>query len=475
MKAQKIITIITIILLVAILSVASFMGIYKLIDYKVKNIVPKYLLGKEFSNSRVIDLTVDDSVKSREILDKDGNKIEEEAGVEYTEENGYTVNETKENTDDVLTEENFKKSKRIIAKRLHDLGVDQYTIKLDKETGNIKLDITEDDNTEDIIASVVTKGKLEVVDSQSQEVLLDSGSIKSAKTVYGQSSTGDSTTVYLQVQFDKEGSKKLEEISKIYIETKDENEGKEDVAEEVVTGEQVETDATEEETVEEETPKKEVTIMLDGQEIRTTYFGDTITNGILNIPIGAANDNTSLQNYIQASNELKTLVSNGVMPITYTQTNYVQENSFNMFQNKIVFYLLIGIGSLACLLLIIKFKLKGLFAIILQTGYIALLLLVLRYTNIKITLTGLIGIAISIILNYIYIFLAFNNIKQNFVKETTAKYAIKLIPFYVIAVVFTFISSANISSVGMAMFWGIVLMYLYNLILTQITINTFKE
>ena len=46
---------------------------------------------------------------------------------------------------------------------------------------------------------------------------------------------------------------------------------------------------------------------------------------------------------------------------------------------------------------------------------------------------------------------------------------------YIIAVVFTFNSIANISSLGMTLVWGILTMYLYNLILTRIALKTIQK
>ena len=125
--------------------------------------------------------------------------------------------------------------------------------------------------------------------------------------------------------------------------------------------------------------------------------------------------------------------------------------------------------------LVVKFKAKGILAGVLQIGYVALLLLVLRYTNIKITIEGIIGILISIIINYMYIYKAFKNIEEDFIKKTTLKVLLKLIPIYIIAVIFTFNSIANISSLGMTLVWGIITMYLYNLVLTQIVVKTIKN
>ena len=456
MKTSKIITIITIVILITILSVASFGGIYKLVGYKVKNVIPNYIFGKEFSKSRVIDLSVDNSTSSTKIYDKDGKEIiEQEEGIEYTEENGYKVVETKVNEEEALTKENFKKSKKIISKRLHDLGVDQYEIKLDDETGSINLDITENDETDEIIEDIISSGKFEILDSETQEVLLDNTSTKTTRPVYGQSQNGG-TVVYLQIKFDKEGTKKLEDISNTYIET------------------EVETtnESGEEETT---TEKKEITIAFDGQELITRHFDTPITNGIINLPLGQATDNSTLQQYISSAKKLETLINRGVMPITYTQTNSVKDNSINIYENKTIVYSLLSVIVLAFIFLIIKLKFKGLLAAVLQIGYISLLLLVLRYTNIKITTTGIVGIAISIILNYIYTYLVFKNINLDFVKETTKKFAIRIIPFYIIAIIFTFNSLANISSLGMTLVWGIIIMYLYNLSLTQIAVKAIKK
>ena len=122
MKPQKVITIITVILLVIIISSASFFGIYKKEEYKVANRVPEYILGMEFTNSRTVNFEVDKTVESTTIYDKDGNEItEKQEGIEYTEENGYTTVENKVNSDEVLTQDDFKLSKQIFRNRLMEI------------------------------------------------------------------------------------------------------------------------------------------------------------------------------------------------------------------------------------------------------------------------------------------------------------------------------------------------------------------
>ena len=72
-------------------------------------------------------------------------------------------------------------------------------------------------NTYNIISNLTKKGTFELADSETKEVLIDSSRMKSAEVVYGQADTG--TTVYLQIKLDKEGKRKLEEISKIYTQS----------------------------------------------------------------------------------------------------------------------------------------------------------------------------------------------------------------------------------------------------------------
>lgn len=455
MKTQKIITIITVILLVIIITVASFFGIYKKKEYKVSNVVPDYILGMEFTNSRIVNLEIDKTVESTTIYDKDGNEVtEKENGVEYTEENGYITVENKANSDDILTNENFKKTKSILKSRLKKLGVDQYRVILDESNGNIQIKIPENDNTDMVIYNLLQSGTFELKDSETDEVLIDKSNVKKANVVYSQGETG--TGVYLQIKLNKEGKRKLEEISKIYVETTIQ-----------ITNEEGETEET--------TEIKKVEIALNGETVKETYFGETLADGTLNIAIGAGTDSKTLEQYKAEAEQMAAVLNSGILPITYAETDYTEASNITKQQLDIGMYIVLGIIALMIIFFIIRLKTKGLLASILQIGYIALLLLTLRYTNVKITIEGIFGILISSILNYIYIYKAFKNIDLNFVKEVTAKFALKLIPIYILAVIFSFNSIANIYSLGMTLVWGIIVMYLYNLSLTQIVLNAIRK
>lgn len=419
MKAQKVITIITIILLVVIITLASFLGIYKKEEYRVSNKIPDYILGMEFTNSRIVDFKVSD-----------------------------------ENNNEVLTPDNYNLSKNILKNRLNALRVEQYNIREDASTGNIQVQMTENDDTQTIISNLAQRGAFELKDNETNEVLLSNNDIDNSKVVYGQTETGN--TVYLQIKFNKEGAKKLQEISKKYV----------------ATSAQV---ANENGELEDQEETKEVAIVFDGETYRTTYFGDTITDGTLNVAMGTGSDAATLNQYANTASQMAIVLNSGVLPIIYNTSGYQISSSIEKADFNILMYIAITILLLMTVYSLVKLKSKGILVAILEIGYISFLLLALRYTNIKITLEGIVGIIASIVLSYMYIYSAFKNSSDNFVKDTTAKFALKLIPIYIIAIVFTFNSIANISSLGMTLVWGIITMYLYNLILTQITVKTIES
>lgn len=420
MKIQKVIIIITVILLLVIIGLASFVGIYKKDEYKVSNIVPNYKLGMEFTNSRVINFEV--------------NK--------------------EENSEEILTVENFKQSKSIIKNRLKKLGVDQYRVTLDETNGNIQVIIPENDDTELVIYNLLQSGTFELKDSETGEILIDTKSVVKSDVVYSQGET--ETTVYLQIKLNKEGKQKLEEISKVYVQTTTQT-----------TNEEGET--------EDSTETKKVEILINGQVVAETYFGDLITDGTLNIVVGSGGDSVTVEQYATSAQEAVAILNSGILPITYTETNYIQTANITEKQKEIAIYIVLAVIALMAILFIIKLKVKGLLACVLQIGYIALLLLTLRYTNVKITIEGICGIAIGIIINYIFIYRAFRNMDLSFIKEITGKFALKLIPVYIIAVVLSFSRIANIYSLGMTLVWGIIVMYIYNLTLTQVLLNALKK
>ena len=114
-------------------------------------------------------------------------------------------------------------------------------------------------------------------------------------------------------------------------------------------------------------------------------------------------------------------------------------------------------------------------------GLVALFLLILRYTNVVISIESIFGIAVILILNYIFINKLLSKLKKEekvdkatisvAIKETYKEFFIKIIPIIIAVITFCFIRWEPISSFGMVMFWGILLISLYNISITNLLVR----
>ncbi len=447
MKALKITLIILLIILLALI---SFGGIYIQKTKFVENILPEYKLGPDFTGLRNIGLKVSDATKDI-YYDLDGNVVDEEG-------KNTIKKEESVNKEENLTKDNYKKAKEIIEKRLEKIkqvqytsagivenkAIDYYTIKQNEETGKIELKLPENANTDMVLRYVATKGDFTIVDDQ-DNVLMDNSYIKEANVGY--SSTSSGVTVYLTIQFDKQGTEKLKEISNTFIKTTDE-EGN---------------DTT-----------KKIKVKIDDSEMLNTYFTEEISNGMIQLSFGTATGN-SLATYAQEAKNLETLLNAGNLPIVYEadENHYVLSdiNKDMLFIPAIVIMSLLVIGII---ILIVKYKVKGLLGAISIIGYIATFLIIVRLTNVVITLEGVAGIITSIILEYISIMYALNKMKENTdltCNQCFTKFLPILVPIAISTVILCFVKWLPIYSFGMTMFWGIILVIVYNHVVTKLLVS----
>jgi len=462
MKKYRVLTVITVILVIAALTSISFFGVYKKKEFKTVNIVPDYILGMDLSGYITLNLDVDTSVKDTKIYDKDGNLVESpDSDTDYSEENGYTKVDDMVNSADVLNEQSYEKSKAILIDRLNKTGVKQYNIREDKETGRISIDIPDDNNLNQVITTLAQVGKIEVQDNDTKEVLLDNKDISKASAVYGTSKDGTSTNVYLRLKMDKDGAKKLEDMSKKYLG-------------QATTGDDGSTSTT-----------NKIRIMYDNiygdstdKPFLTTYFGEANTDGNLDVYIGNGTTSQEINGYMNKAQSYAIAINTGKLPVAYTPSAMDLNSTITTKTIMNFIYGLIAVLAILNIFLIIKFKLKGIYSVILQVGYIAGLLLIVRVTNVPIAIEGIFGIIIAALINYVFMYMVLRNIlKQDInkiktIRNTIFKLTMMLIPIYVIAVIFSFITIVNISSLGMTLMWGIVLFYIYNFIFTNLLLGS---
>ena len=451
-KTMKTVKILTITFLVILISMISFVGIYQKNKNRMENKVKDYSYSMSLNGARTIKLKV----------------------------NTESTNDVPNNSEEALTSENYEKSKEIIEKRLKELSVEEYTTSVNETTGEITIEIPEENSkTDTIIGNLNTVGKFEIIDSETNEVLLDNSNIKSSKVLYNTTSSG--TSIYLQIEFNKDGKSKLKEISETYVSvnnTTDNNTAENTTSEENSTNEA--TNTTSESSEDTTKSEKKVTMKIDDEEIMSTSFDEAITTGKIQLSVGnATTDSTTLQNYAQQAQSIATVLDTGKLPIKYDleKNQYIlpEITTQDLIKAEIVIAVIAVIGIIV---LIIKHKMNGLLAGIAYIGLAAIYMLIIRYTNVTISIESITGIVTILALNYIFTQMLLEkierldkeqveNVVQKATLETYKSFFIKIIPICVMAIVFCFIKWVPISSFGMIAFWGITLITIYNAIITR--------
>lgn len=437
------------ILIIILISIISFAGIYVQDTKFMKNILPEYQLGMDLKGYRAITIKVSDETQTI-YYDKDGNEVESET------EDG-TSKEVPINSEDILNKENFKNTKDMIEQRFKELNISEYLIRLNEKDGTITIQIPEDDMTDLAVQFLYSQGKLTIEDEDGQ-VLLDNSNLEKVKVGYNNTSSLG-TSVALSFKFNEDSIEKLKEITNTYIESEDE-EGN---------------DTT-----------KKVSINIDGSPLLETSFEEEIANGELKLTLGTSMDSSTINSYIQQASNIAILLNNGPFPITYTmeQNRFIQSDLSleNARIPAIVTAIILGI---ALLFLIIKYRKLGLLSAISVIGYLAILLLAVRIFNLVITIEGILGILISAVLNYIlivYILHIISKKEKNKVEYKTAynksmlSMVLILIPTLIIGIALCFANWLPAYSFGTVIFWGLLIMAIYNVLVTRILfLNSVKE
>lgn len=445
MKRVKIITIVLAIILVTLV---AFGGVYIKTQNRMENKVKDYDFGREIQGGRVVELKV-----------VTGDDEDLEANSEN------------------LTVENYETVKKTIEKRLDNLGAQDYTISLNKEDGTIRVELEENDNTDIYVYFLTADGKVQIKEKDTETELLSDSMVKKATYTYTADADGK-YQVYMELQLTKDGQAKIEEIKNNYAvfaseieEIEAAQEDEEDATEgELVEGETTDTETTTEETtdeVEEKVETKKIAVLtIAGSE----YDIDKIEKNKIRVSIGSATSNTTyVNNYINAAAELALLINSGKYPVEYE----IQDNRFvySDITMEQLMYFAIAVAVIMLIIFIIfiaKYKTKGLLASISYIGFISVLLLLLRYTNVNISIEGIAGIILVLSINFM--------INENILNGSIdyKKTVLNLIPVAIITLVFGFAKWSNLSSFGLIMFWGLVLIAVYNLVVTK-TLLKLKE
>lgn len=457
MKAQKKLNIVLIILIILLISIISFIGIFYQDKNKMVSHVQDYNLGTDLEGYRKILLVVDDSDET--------------------------------NTEELKNYDNYVKSAAIIRNRLESMKVTDYSVECDESTGQIEIKLPENSQTDYILADITQKGKFEVVDSSNDEVLMTNADIRSTDVRNTTAYVG-TQAVYMDINFNGEGSRKFKDITINYQNTVA-NETVDNTTDNTVSNETTEnttneTAETNNETTNEttddgtsETETKEIALNIDGTSMMTTTFSEVIDNGVLSLSLGTASSSDDLRILRYQAESLAAILENEEIPLQYEVAgNMYVSSAIEQNDINILIYIGIGIAAIMLIVLIIKYKGKGLAVALSSIGFIAVYLLIIRYANVDLALEGILGIGLVFIINYIFGIMLLNRVKKNVeksFKDTLNKFSLSMIPMLIFAVTCCFSGWMPIFSFGMILFWGLIISIIYNFIITQLFIKNLSK
>lgn len=456
---MKKVKIITIILAIVLVSLVAFGGVYIQTQNRMEDKVKEYSLGRELNGERVVEIKVTDGSKE-----------------------GKT-----KPSDEELTVENYETVKKTVENRLKDLGAQDYTISLDKENGTIRVELPENSNTDTYVYYLTASGKVEMKEKDTENVLLNDSMIKKAQYTYTSNADG-AYQVYLELILTKDGQVKLDEVKNDYAvlatevseaesknNTTSDNTTTESSTDENNTTTNTTTEGTE--TQKSEETKKIASLTIAG----TSYDIEKYEKNKITVKIGSQTSNTTtVNNSIAKAAELSMLINAGKYPIDYeVDVNRYVESDIEQQQ---LIYFIAGVAVILVIIFIIttiKYKGKGLLASISFIGFIALTSLLLRYTNVIISIEGIGAILLTIIINLKLNQMILSKTKTMDVVSEATKASYKelftsIIPIIIITIVFCFSGWTSLSSFGMIMFWGLVLIAVYNIVVTK-TLLKLKE
>ncbi len=437
MKKDYTLKLVLAMLVVVLVSLVSFVGVYR-----GKNLLKEYSLGKDFSKRKIATFS---------IVETDNEKAAQTT--EQTGENGENAdNQSEENKEQNQPqsqkdkEKNYSSAKNNIAKRLTAMKSEEFDIRLDEEDGKLVIEVPESMDS-NFISEVVTQGKVEIKNKSTNEVIANGKVFKDASAVLRDETFSmgmqqvTKKIVVLNMKLTKDGKKKIVEANPKYTD----KDGKETNA--------------------------EFSIVLDGETLYSedaeSFISTVEKNSGFELYMGQNDEGEELEKDYQTALAITAIIKCGESPVQYGLDSIeLVSSSINVKAIAIVAAI---IGALMIAFALYKFKVKGLLSSISLVGLVATILLVLRYTNVKVTLFTVLGLAIVTLVNYVIIMRTLNNGKK--LTENFMKVMDLIIPCIIVAIVFCCSPYMQLASFGMTMFWGLIVMCLYNLVIVRIFVE----
>ena len=203
MKKDYTLKLVLAMLVVVLVSLVSFVGVYR-----GRNLLKEYSLGKDFSKRKIATFSV--------VEDKNENQQSEESA-----ENQEGNQEQKQPLSEKDIIKNYNTSKNNIAKRLISMKSEEFDIRLDEATGKLVIEVPESMDS-NFISSIVSKGKVEIKNASTNEVIADGNVFKDASAALRDEtfSVGmqqvTQKIVVLDMKLTKDAKKKITEANPNY-------------------------------------------------------------------------------------------------------------------------------------------------------------------------------------------------------------------------------------------------------------------
>ena len=477
MKTQKVLNKVLVVLIVVLLSVVSFGGIYYKDKGQIVSRIPEYVLDADLQGYRQVTLNVDDS--------SDENTHTHEDGTVHTDDEEEVIEgDNSEEEKKEYTAEDYKKTAKTMKKRLKSLGVENYQLLLDENTGKILLRLPENTQTDIVLSDITEIGKFSIKDSETGEELLNNSDVRNVKISLGNTGYSNTNTIVMTINFNTKGAKKFKQVTADYQNVANEaltNNVTNETNTNTLTNDTNETsENTSNQTNETtgtttENKKKEVKISIDSSDMLTTNFDEIIDNGSLSLTIGVVQEEFETQMF--SALNLASIIENEPIDVAYSIVgNTYVDATIEDNTLKAIIYIEIAIALVILLVMIIKYRLSGILRAIMSVGFIAILLLVIRYTDVALSLEGLLAIELGFIINTIFNFMILKAEKEgklegkeknNNFKNILKSYTLSLVPILIVALVYCFTQWAGMLSTGMVLFWSILISWIYNTLLNK--------
>ena len=460
---KRILSLLVIVLIVLI----SLGGIYVKDKNIMKNILPDYVLGMDLETNTLIKLEVskpeedssedtkeesssENETESSENVQKDNenssvegeeNNADTSSDDQKVEDNKKEENKEGQAEENIYTAENYLKSKKVIENRLKSCGIEQYTIRLDKNTGNIVLEVSNNVNV-DVLRNAFVVGNAELKISETNEVLGDFNSIKKINL------TNESGALKADMVLSKDAQNKFKDLKNSYQIPTDENGQAKD---------------------------NTIILSIDGSEVfswNEKDFLNQAANGSVLINYFKLEYKTAIEEEI---NSLNAFLEYGKLPIEYT-VKYSNDIHSDVNEYGIISVVAV-IFAILLVYLVIKFKFKGIMAGSTILGYLSLILLVLRYTKVQISMAAIVALIAITVLQFIYLIKVLTNkkITSKVFNDETIEFSKMIMPLFIMSIVIAFANIIEISGFGMVIFWGIVLFEIYNNTITRAILTDVKN